>query len=78
VVLQPSTETFMLSNKVIIVSSGRVMYCGPTAEVIAYFTSPRLGYRYDGRSNPADFAIAVVSGAEKSDCPDLRYATCLD
>lgn len=70
--MQPSTETFMLSNKVILVSAGRVVYCGPTAEVVSYFTSPALGYRYDGRSNPADFAIAVVSGAETSAQADLR------
>ena len=49
-----------------LVTAGRLVYCGPTERVLEYFTSPKLGYSSAHHSNPADFAIAVVSGAETS------------
>ena len=63
---QPSSETFALASKVVLVTAGRVAYCGPASEAQAYFASPPLGYSAAAHSNPADFIIAVVSGAELS------------
>jgi hypothetical protein len=63
---QPSFEVFGLSNKVVLLTAGRVAYCGPTEDVVAYFESPRLGFSSKDYSNPADFIIGVVSGAETS------------
>ena len=63
---QPSNEIFSLATKVILVTAGRVAYCGPSDEVVSYFTSPLLGYTAPIHANPADFIIAVVSGAEVS------------
>jgi ABC-type multidrug transport system ATPase subunit len=63
---QPSSDTFALASKVILVTAGRVAFCGPASEAQAYFTSPRLGFSAATYTNPADFIIAVVSGAEAS------------
>lgn len=63
---QPSSDTFALASKVILVTAGRVAFCGPASEAQAYFTSPRLGFSAATYTNPADFIIAVVSGAEVS------------
>jgi len=63
---QPSSDTFALASKVILVTAGRVAFCGPASEAQAYFTSPCLGFSAATHSNPADFIIAVVSGAEAS------------
>jgi len=68
---QPSSETFALASKVVLVTAGRVAFCGPASEAQAYFTSPRLGFSAATHSNPADFIIAVVSGAEASTNLDL-------
>ncbi|EWM25382.1 atp-binding cassette superfamily [Nannochloropsis gaditana] len=61
---QPSSETYALASKVILVSAGRIMFCGPANEAQSYFIS--LGFSAQMFGNPADFIIAVVSGAEPS------------
>lgn len=69
---QPSSETFELASKVILVTAGRVAYCGPANEAQEYFTSSKLGYSAHEYTNPADFIIAVVSGAEPSSSLDIK------
>lgn len=59
---QPSSDTFELASKVILVTAGRVAFCGPAAEAQAYFCSPALGYSAQDYANPADFIIAVRPG----------------
>jgi len=59
---QPSPEVFALFDKVVLVSAGRLIYFGSSADVIPYFTQPALGYKYNGTQNPAEFMIDVSNG----------------
>jgi ABC-type multidrug transport system ATPase subunit len=59
---QPSPEVFQLFDKVVLVSAGRLIYFGTSADVIPYFTQPALGYKYNGTQNPAEFMIDVSNG----------------
>jgi ABC-type multidrug transport system ATPase subunit len=43
---QPSPEVFALFDLVVLVSAGRLAYFGPVDDVMAYFTSPDMGYKY--------------------------------
>lgn len=59
---QPSPEVFALFDKVLLVSAGRLIYFGSSADVIPYLTQPALGYKYNGTQNPAEFMIDVSNG----------------
>ncbi len=50
---QPSAEVFALCSKVLVLAAGRVIFFGPVAEVVPYFSG--LGYEFEVGSNPADF-----------------------
>ncbi|KAL1988582.1 hypothetical protein VTN96DRAFT_8977 [Rasamsonia emersonii] len=56
---QPSTTTFELFDKVLLLSSGRTCYFGPTTQVSDYFG--RIGYPMPQYTNPAEFMLDVVS-----------------
>src|SRR6056297_2232402 len=58
---QPSPDTFALATTVVLLSGGRLCYCGPSPEVTEYFQG--LGFAAEGFSNPADFALSVVGGS---------------
>ncbi len=58
---QPSPDTFALANTVVLLSAGRLCYCGPSQDIVDYFQG--LGFSAEGFSNPADFALSVVSGS---------------
>ncbi|KAF1851047.1 ATP-binding cassette transporter-like protein [Cucurbitaria berberidis CBS 394.84] len=56
---QPSTTTFALFDKLMLLSCGKVAYNGPVSEVKDYFES--LGYNMPLYTNPAEFIIQLVN-----------------
>lgn len=59
---QPSPEVYALFDKAVLLSAGRVIYCGAADEAVAHFTRPELGYKYTPGQNPAEFIIDVCGG----------------
>ncbi|TMW55219.1 hypothetical protein Poli38472_013110 [Pythium oligandrum] len=58
--LQPPPEVVELFDDVLILAEGRLVYHGPTIEMLSYFES--LGFGCPERVDPAEFAVDVVSG----------------
>ncbi|RAH59944.1 ABC transporter [Aspergillus piperis CBS 112811] len=56
---QPSTTTFQLFDKLLLLSSGKTCYFGPVTEVPTYFDS--IGYSLPMNTNPAEFILDLVS-----------------
>lgn len=56
---QPSTATFNLFDKLLLLSQGRTLYNGPVTDVNKYFTS--LGYPIPMYTNPGEFIIDLVN-----------------
>lgn len=44
---QPSPELYLLFDKVIILSFGRVIFFGSSLEAMSYFTQSELGYQFN-------------------------------
>jgi hypothetical protein len=55
--LAPPPETVALFDEIILLDSGRVIYSGPTEEVIGHFES--LGYKIPERMDMADWLVAL-------------------
>lgn len=62
--MQPSSDTFAMASKVVLLAAGRLCYSGPAEEVASYFQSPPLSFSAEGLSNDADFVLSVISGAQ--------------
>lgn len=56
---QPSTTTFELFDKLLLLSRGRTVYNGPVSDVKEYFDS--MGYKMPLYMNPAEFVIELVN-----------------
>jgi hypothetical protein len=56
---QPSTTTFQLFDKLLLLSHGRVAYNGPITKVKDYFAG--IGYNVPLYTNPAEFVIELVN-----------------
>ncbi|KAL2863413.1 putative ABC transporter [Aspergillus lucknowensis] len=56
---QPSTATFQLFDKLLLLSGGKSCYFGPVAEVPTYFRN--IGYPVPSQTNPAEFILDMVS-----------------
>jgi ABC-type multidrug transport system ATPase subunit len=56
---QPSPEVFSLFHKVVLLSAGRVIFCGSARDAIKHFTHPDMGYVLARDQNPAEFIINV-------------------
>ncbi|RAL13164.1 P-loop containing nucleoside triphosphate hydrolase protein [Aspergillus homomorphus CBS 101889] len=56
---QPSTTTFQLFDKLLLLSSGRTCYFGPVAKVQSYFD--RIGHPIPTSMNPAEFLLDIIS-----------------
>ncbi|KAJ5662792.1 hypothetical protein N7462_011718 [Penicillium macrosclerotiorum] len=56
---QPSTTTFQLFDKLLLLSAGRTCYFGPVANVDNYFQ--QIGHPIPGYTNPAEFLLDIVS-----------------
>jgi len=74
--LQPGPETFSLFDEVILLAEGHVIYAGPIAEVVDYFS--KLGYKQPSTMDVADFLqlIPTPDGAmlfHPSDSPEEQH-----
>ncbi|KAJ5943668.1 hypothetical protein N7516_003836 [Penicillium verrucosum] len=56
---QPSTTTFKLFDKLLLLSAGRTCYFGPISAVDSYFSG--IGYPIPAQTNPAEFILDTVS-----------------
>ncbi|KAJ5414276.1 hypothetical protein N7509_000903 [Penicillium cosmopolitanum] len=56
---QPSTTTFQLFDKLLLLSAGRTCYFGPLAGIDGYFRE--IGHPIPGSTNPAEFLLDIVS-----------------
>ncbi|KAL4791564.1 P-loop containing nucleoside triphosphate hydrolase protein [Aspergillus venezuelensis] len=68
---QPSTATFQLFDKLLLLSGGKTCYYGPVREVPSYFD--RIGYPVPSHTNPAEYILDIVSSdfaTEKSSAQD--------
>lgn len=59
---QPSPLTYMLFDKLLLMASGRVIYFGPSRDIVNYFATSPYKFAYKTGSNPADYLIAVAGG----------------
>ena len=57
---QPSPQTYLLFDKLLLLAEGRVIYYGPARDVVNYFVTSPYQFFYKPGSNPADFVIAVA------------------
>lgn len=56
---QPSTNTFNLFDKLLLLSSGKPHYFGPVDKVVDYYAE--LGYAIPNHTNPAEFLLELVN-----------------
>jgi ABC-type multidrug transport system ATPase subunit len=56
---QPSTSTFDLFDKLLLLSAGKTHYFGATGQLIDYYTT--IGVTVPTRANPADFLLELVN-----------------
>jgi ABC-type multidrug transport system ATPase subunit len=56
---QPSSETFALFDKVLLLSGGKTCYCGTTENVKPHFD--RIGFPMPTLTNPADFMLRITN-----------------
>lgn len=59
---QPSPETFGLFDQILLMAKGKVVYFGPTRDIVKTFSSPPYTYKYMEGTNPADFVVRVAGG----------------
>ena len=59
---QPSPATYMLFDKLLLLAAGKVIYFGPSRDVVNYFAISPYKFPYKTGSNPADYLIAVGGG----------------
>ncbi|ELR13185.1 ABC2 type transporter superfamily protein [Acanthamoeba castellanii str. Neff] len=55
---QPSTDIFLMFDKLILMCEGHIIYSGPTSEVVAYFAD--LGYPCPQYTNPAEYIMNLA------------------
>lgn len=60
---QPSTLTFDLFDKVMLLGAGQMFYYGKRQAIVSYFTSCSYAFPFKTGSNPADFIIAIACQA---------------
>ncbi|KAH6621251.1 P-loop containing nucleoside triphosphate hydrolase protein [Chaetomium sp. MPI-SDFR-AT-0129] len=56
---QPSTSTFELFDKLLLLSAGKTHYFGATSQLVDYYTG--IGVTIPQRANPADFLLELVN-----------------
>ena len=56
---QPSSETFALFDKVLLLSGGKTCYCGTREKVKPHFD--RIGFPMPTLTNPADFMLRITN-----------------
>ncbi|KFG82048.1 hypothetical protein MANI_110873 [Metarhizium anisopliae] len=56
---QPSTATFNLFDRLVLLSAGKTHFCGPVAAVVPHFRA--LGAAIPNYTNPAEFLLELVN-----------------
>ncbi|KAJ5809614.1 uncharacterized protein N7503_001832 [Penicillium pulvis] len=69
---QPSTTTFQLFDKLLLLSGGRTCFFGPVLNIGDYFRD--IGHPIPGNTNPAEFLLDIVSSdfSALTDDADVR------
>ncbi|CAG8489832.1 12693_t:CDS:2 [Acaulospora colombiana] len=67
---QPSTETYSLFDKLLLLGRGKTLYFGEREEALEYFES--LGYACPPYSNPADHFLTLVNSDFMSDLSEAE------
>lgn len=67
---QPSTATFQLFDKLLLLSGGKTCYYGPVRDVPSYFGG--IGYPVPPQTNPAEFILDIVSSDFASDKSSMQ------
>ncbi|KAJ6017188.1 hypothetical protein N7451_000567 [Penicillium sp. IBT 35674x] len=69
---QPSTTTFQLFDKLLLLSGGRTCFFGPVSNIGEYFRD--IGHPIPGNTNPAEFLLDIVSSdfSALTDDADIR------
>jgi ABC-type multidrug transport system ATPase subunit len=57
---QPSPDTYALFDKLLLLAEGRVIYFGPSKDVVSYFVNSPYQFPYVNGANPADFLSKFV------------------
>lgn len=57
---QPSPMTYFLFDKLLLLADGRVIYFGPSRDVVNYFATSPYAFKYIRGTNPADFVISIA------------------
>jgi ABC-type multidrug transport system ATPase subunit len=52
---QPSPATYALFDKLLLLAEGRVIYFGPSRDVVNYFITSPFQFPYQAGSNPANY-----------------------
>ncbi|KAL2544370.1 ABC transporter G family member 14 [Forsythia ovata] len=66
---QPSSRLYHMFDKVVLLSEGCPIYCGPTATALEYFSS--MGFSTSIIDNPADILLDLANGIG----PDFQHVT---
>jgi ABC-type multidrug transport system ATPase subunit len=69
---QPRIEIFSKLDDILLVSAGKISYCGPAPNCQGYFES--LGYTFPPFANPADVLMDILSANEKIDTLGGQWA----
>lgn len=64
VIHQPSSRLLQLFDDILVMSAGKVLYCGAQDQMIKYFH--QAGFECPQYYNPADFGKHLYSGGQKS------------
>ena len=75
---QPSSQVFEMFDKLVLMSQGRLAYCGPTRETGKFFAE--AGFPCPPSYNPADHilhTLAIVPGQEDA-CREKSNRICDD
>lgn len=60
---QPSPEIFALFDDLVLLSAGRIVYYGPTKDVVSYFMkTDGLTFEMEDGKNPAEFILEITEG----------------
>ncbi|KAJ3086461.1 ATP-binding cassette sub- G member 1 [Quaeritorhiza haematococci] len=60
---QPSSDVFHMFDDLLVLAEGRIIYMGPTANIIDYFS--KVGYQCPQFTNPADFLFMSILNNEE-------------
>uniref|UniRef100_A0A4W3GVQ9 ATP-binding cassette, sub-family G (WHITE), member 2b n=1 Tax=Callorhinchus milii TaxID=7868 RepID=A0A4W3GVQ9_CALMI len=63
---QPRYSIFRLFDSLTLMNKGQIIYQGPGAEALDYFTE--IGFKCEPYNNPSDFFLDVINGAIQHKC----------